>query len=501
MARASRRRADLPATVPAPLGNVAPWSVADAVVVGSGPNGLAAALDPGPGRPRRWRSSRGSPPSGAGPAPQALTLDGLPSRRVLGGAPGAGGLALLPLARPGRPRGRAAPARGGLRPSARRRAGRRAVPGRGRDGLAPRRRRRGLPGPGRAAGGLARPDRALRPRARCAASRATRWPWPASRWSGRRRCSTRPAASPPTRPGPCWPARRRTPWSRSRPRLTSAFGLLLTALGHGAGWPVVEGGSAAITQGLAERAAPPGWRGAHRQPGRRHWPSSRRPGPCCSTPRRAVRRAGRGAALPPGRPALGALQARRGDLQGGLGARRSGALGGRGLPAHRHRPRRGHVRRGGPRRRPTCAAGRHAERPFVLVAQPGVVDPTRAPEGQAHAVGLLPRAQRVGRGHERAHGGADRALRPGLPRPRAGPGGAHGRPRRRRTTRTCWAATSTAGRRRCARRSSGRWRGGTPTGRRSRVCTSARPRRRRGVASTGCAAWRRPRWRCGNDSA
>src|SRR5580704_9543097 len=29
--------------------------------------------------------------------------------------------------------------------------------------------------------------------------------------------------------------------------LTSAFGLLLTALGHGAGWPVVQGGSAAIT--------------------------------------------------------------------------------------------------------------------------------------------------------------------------------------------------------------------------------------------------------------
>ncbi|MGH9006879.1 MAG: phytoene desaturase family protein [Acidimicrobiales bacterium] len=28
------------------------------------------------------------------------------------------------------------------------------------------------------------------------------------------------------------------------------------------------------------------------------------------------------------------------------------------------------------------AAGRHAEKPFVLVAQPGVVDPTRAPEGQ-----------------------------------------------------------------------------------------------------------------------
>ena len=28
------------------------------------------------------------------------------------------------------------------------------------------------------------------------------------------------------------------------------------------------------------------------------------------------------------------------------------------------------------------AAGRHPERPFCLVAQPGVVDPTRAPDGQ-----------------------------------------------------------------------------------------------------------------------
>ena len=33
--------------------------------------------------------------------------------------------------------------------------------------------------------------------------------------------------------------------------MTSAFALLLTALGHGAGWPVVAGGSAAITQGMA----------------------------------------------------------------------------------------------------------------------------------------------------------------------------------------------------------------------------------------------------------
>ena len=40
--------------------------------------------------------------------------------------------------------------------------------------------------------------------------------------------------------------------------LTAAFGLLLTALGHGAGWPVVEGGSAAVTQGMAAELAPLG---------------------------------------------------------------------------------------------------------------------------------------------------------------------------------------------------------------------------------------------------
>ena len=38
------------------------------------------------------------------------------------------------------------------------------------------------------------------------------------------------------------------------------------------------------------------------------------------------------------------------------------------------------------------AAGRHAEQPFCLVAQPGVVDVTRGPEGEPNPVGLLPRA-------------------------------------------------------------------------------------------------------------
>ena len=281
--------------------------------------------------------------------------------------------------------------------------------------------------------------------------------------------------------------------------LTSAFALLLTALGHGAGWPVVAGGSAAITQGMANEL--------RRLGGVVHTDSRGRvTGRAPAGARRAarhlaagVRRAGRRAAVAPGRTALGALQARRRDLQGGLGARRAGALERRGLPAHRDGARRGDVRRGGAGG--GGRAGRAARRAALRAGGPAVRGrPDAGAGGEADAVGLLPRAQRFVGGHDRAHGGADRAFRPGLPRPGAGPDGAHRRPRRRRTTPTCWGATSTAERPRCARRSSGRWRGGIPTGRRSMVCISARPRRLRGAVCTGCAAWPRPRWRCGSAS-
>ena len=49
----------------------------------------------------------------------------------------------------------------------------------------------------------------------------------------------------------CSPEPRRTPMEPLTSPLTAAFGLLLTAMGHGVGWPVVEGGSEAITSGLA----------------------------------------------------------------------------------------------------------------------------------------------------------------------------------------------------------------------------------------------------------
>ena len=42
-------------------------------------------------------------------------------------------------------------------------------------------------------------------------------------------------------------------------------------------------------------------------------------------------------------------------------------------------------------------AGRHPERPYVLVVQPTVMDPTPRAGGRPRRVGLLPRAQRLDR--------------------------------------------------------------------------------------------------------
>jgi phytoene dehydrogenase-like protein len=163
--------------------------------------------------------------------------------------------------------------------------------------------------------------------------------------------------------------------------LTSAFGLLLSALGHGVGWPVVEGGSSAIAEGLAVQVRRSGGE-VHTG----HWVTSL-------------------AELPPATAVL--LDVSPKQFLSLAGSRLPGRAG---RPWRRFRPGPGackvdwaldgpvpwsaepcrrtvtvHV--GGTfdevaRSEAEVRGGRHPERPFVLVAQPGVVDATRAPPGK-----------------------------------------------------------------------------------------------------------------------
>jgi phytoene dehydrogenase-like protein len=162
--------------------------------------------------------------------------------------------------------------------------------------------------------------------------------------------------------------------------LTASYSLLFVALGHAYGWPVVEGGSQRVVDALVAELAS---LGARVQTG--HW----------------VQRLGD---LPAARATLLDVSPRQlapiaGDR---LPARYKAALG-----RYRYGPgvfkidwalsgpvpweaevcrRAGTVHVGGTLEQVAAAEadvarGRHPERPFCLVAQPGVVDPTRAPAG------------------------------------------------------------------------------------------------------------------------
>jgi phytoene dehydrogenase-like protein len=166
--------------------------------------------------------------------------------------------------------------------------------------------------------------------------------------------------------------------------LTSAFGLLLAALGHGYGWPVVEGGSAAISVGLAQEV--------RRLGGTVHtgtWISSLAELPPSravlldTSPRQFLRLAGERVSRRAARPWA--------RFRPGPGTCKvDWALDGP-VPWKAEACRRAvtvHV--GGTfeevaRSEAAVHGGRHPDRPFVLVAQPGLVDPTRAPAG-AHTL-------------------------------------------------------------------------------------------------------------------
>ena len=140
----------------------------------------------------------------------------------------------------------------------------------------------------------------------------------------------------------------------------------------------------------------------------RAWTSCRRPGRCCLTSRRAScwrsPATGWAACTPPAAP----LPLRAGRLQGGLGAGRADPWAN---PALRGRARCTWAGRW-PRSPPASGrgGGRHAEPALLLVAQPSLFDDS-ARRRAAHGLGLLPRAARLARGHDRADRGPDRALR------------------------------------------------------------------------------------------
>lgn len=163
--------------------------------------------------------------------------------------------------------------------------------------------------------------------------------------------------------------------------LTSAFGLMLASAAHAVGWPVVEGGSVAIAEAMVgelERL------GGSLTCGR--WVESLRDLPLARAVVLDVAPAGllrlAGSRLPPGyRRALRRFRYGPGvckmdwALSGPVpwaapGCRQAGTL---------------HL--GGTfdevaAAEAEVAAGRHPDRPYCIVAQPGVADPTRAPAGQ-----------------------------------------------------------------------------------------------------------------------
>lgn len=163
--------------------------------------------------------------------------------------------------------------------------------------------------------------------------------------------------------------------------LTASYGMLFVALAHAYGWPVVEGGSGRVVDALVAEL---GAFGAKLELGR--WVRRLTDLPSAATvlldisPRNLVMLAEERLSA--------SYRAAVGRFRYGPGVCKvDWALSGPvpwEAPACRQA---GTVHVGGTfeevaASEAAVAAGRHAERPFCLVAQPGVVDPSRAPAGQ-----------------------------------------------------------------------------------------------------------------------
>ena len=364
------------------LGNVGAMERADAVVVGSGPNGLAAALTLARAG-HRGRGVRGRGDGRRRHPHRGADARGLPPRRLLGRAPRPGGLALLPHPRPAGARlvlrqpevAFAQPLGGGRAAAAYRDVGETASHLGGDaaayaalDGAAGR---TGSTGLWRT---CSSPMRSL-PRDPLALARFA---------------AGRHAVDPPRHPAL---------HDRRRPGAAGGRGGPL----HGAADGAADGGvrrccsprsataragrwsrvAAPPSRGAGGRGAPPRGHGAHGDLGRLAGRRSPRRGPSCSTPHRASssrwpasrlsRRAGPAvAALSPGPGTCKVDWALDGPVPWSAEACRRTVtvhVGGTFDEVAR-------CRGGGARRAATPSA------PFVLVAQPCVVDPTRAPAGK-----------------------------------------------------------------------------------------------------------------------
>lgn len=164
--------------------------------------------------------------------------------------------------------------------------------------------------------------------------------------------------------------------------LTSAFGLLLTTLAHSVGWPVVEGGSQKIVDALVSELESLGGRVVtdHSVKSLAELPVARTT-LLDVTPRQLLHLADR--------PGLGSFYARQlGRFRFGPGVCKvdwalSGPVPWTAEPCRRTVT----VHVGGEWEavagaEADVAAGRHPARPFCLVVQPAVVDSTRAPAGR-----------------------------------------------------------------------------------------------------------------------